>query len=42
MGLIDVQFSLATTAGLFKSVISFVLIVTSYTLAYKFANYRIF
>ena len=42
MGLVDVQFSLATTAGLFKSVISFILIVTSYGLAYKFANYKIF
>lgn len=42
MGLIDVQFSLATTAGLFKSVISFLLIVGSYLLAYKVADYRIF
>ena len=42
MGLIDVQFSLATTAGLFKSVISFILVVSSYVLAYKLANYKIF
>lgn len=42
MGLVDVQFSLATTAGLFKSVISFFLIVTSYVTAYKVADYRIF
>lgn len=42
MGLIDVQFSLATTAGLFKSVISFILIVGSYLLAYKVADYKIF
>lgn len=42
MGLIDVQFSLATAAGLFKSVISFILIVSSYTLAYKVADYKVF
>ena len=30
MGLVNLQFSLATTAGLLKSVVSFVLIVTSY------------
>jgi putative aldouronate transport system permease protein len=41
-GLIDAQFSLATAVGLFKSVISFFLIVISYKLAHKFANYRIF
>ena len=42
MGLVDLQFSLATTAGLFKSVVSFVLIVASYAIAYKAADYRIF
>lgn len=42
MGLIDLQFSLATAAGLFKSAVSFILIVTSYVMAYKFADYRIF
>ncbi|WP_040950752.1 ABC transporter permease [Gorillibacterium massiliense] len=36
------DFSFATAVGLFKSVISFVLIVISYRMAYKFANYRIF
>ncbi|MCL6458613.1 MAG: ABC transporter permease subunit [Gorillibacterium sp.] len=36
------DFSFATAVGLFKSGISFALIVTSYRLAYKFANYRIF
>lgn len=42
MGLLNVQFSLATAAGLFKSVISFVLIIISYVVAYKAADYRIF
>lgn len=42
MGLINAQYSLATAVGLFKSVISLVLITTSYKLADKFANYRIF
>jgi putative aldouronate transport system permease protein len=42
IGLINLQFSLATTAGLFKAVISFVMIVLSYWSAYKFANYRVF
>ncbi|RKP54922.1 sugar ABC transporter permease [Cohnella endophytica] len=41
-GLLNLQYGLATAAGLLKSVISFVLIVVSYTLASKFANYRIF
>lgn len=42
MGLLNVQFSLATAAGLFKSVISFTLIVISYIIAYKAADYKIF
>lgn len=42
MGLTKLQFSLATAAGLFKSVVSFVLITASYVLAYKFADYTIF
>ncbi len=42
IGLVNLQFSLATTAGLFKSVISFVLIVVSYWAAYKLADYKIF
>lgn len=42
MGLVNVQFSVATTAGLLKSVISFIMIVASYVLAYKVADYRIF
>jgi putative aldouronate transport system permease protein len=42
MGLIDMQYELATAVGLFKSVISLILITLSYTLAYRLANYRIF
>ncbi|MGL6175246.1 MAG: ABC transporter permease [Cellulosilyticaceae bacterium] len=42
MGLIDAQYSLATAVGLFKSVISLVLIMTSYKLADKYAGYKIF
>lgn len=41
-GLLQVQYGLATAVGLLKSVISFVLIIVSYVLASKFANYRIF
>lgn len=36
------DFSFATAVGLFKSIISFVLIIISYRMAYRFANYRIF
>jgi putative aldouronate transport system permease protein len=42
IGITNMQFSLATAAGLFKSVVSFVLVVTSYVCAYKFAAYKIF
>lgn len=42
MGLQNAQFSLATAVGMMKSVISFVLIILSYKLAEKYANYRIF
>lgn len=41
-GLIDFQHGLATAVGLLKSVVGFILITVSYTLAYRFANYRIF
>jgi putative aldouronate transport system permease protein len=42
MGLINLQFSLATAAGLFKSVVSFVLILVSWVMAYKLADYKVF
>lgn len=41
-GLINAKFGVATAIGLFKSVISMLLISTSYFLAYKVADYRIF
>ena len=42
IGILDAQYSVATAVGLFKSVVSFVLITTSYGLAHKFSDYRIF
>jgi len=42
MGLVNAQYGLATAVGLFKSVISSILIVASFVLASKFANYRVF
>ncbi|MCR8658627.1 ABC transporter permease [Paenibacillus endoradicis] len=41
-GLLDMQYGLATAVGLLKSVVGLVLISISYTLAYRFANYKIF
>lgn len=41
-GLLSGQFSFATAVGLFKSLISLILIIISYRLAYRFAGYRIF
>ncbi|MFD2671155.1 ABC transporter permease [Marinicrinis sediminis] len=42
VGLINMQYGLATAVGLLKSVVGFILIAVSYGLAYRFANYRIF
>ena len=42
LGMLNLQYSVSTAVGLFKSVISFILIASSFTLAKKFANYRIF
>jgi len=42
MGLEQTQYSFATTVGISKSLVSLVLMATSYFLAYRFANYRIF
>ena len=42
VGLENFQYGLATGVGLMKSVISFVLILSSYKLAERYANYRIF
>lgn len=41
-GLNNGQFSFGTAVGLFKSFIGFILIVISYRMAFKLANYRIF
>ncbi|SFT07822.1 sugar ABC transporter permease [Paenibacillus sp. BC26] len=40
--ILDGQFGFATAVGLFKSVISMILIIISYRLAFKWANYRVF
>lgn len=42
MGLLQMQYSLATAVGLLKSIIGFVMIALSYFLARKYANYNIF
>ncbi len=42
LGLLDAQYGVAAVVGLFKSAVSFVFIVVSYRLAYKFANYSVF
>jgi len=42
VGLLDLQYELATAVGLLKSVVGFIMIVISYSLAYKFTKYRIF
>jgi putative aldouronate transport system permease protein len=42
IGLLNGDFSYGTAVGLFKSIISFILVVTGYRLAYKYANYKIF
>ncbi|MFE5320791.1 ABC transporter permease [Paenibacillus sp. NPDC056579] len=42
VGLLHSQYGIASAVGLMKSVISFFLIVLSYQLASRFANYRIF
>jgi len=42
LGIEQAQYSLSTAAGLFKSAVSLVFIVTSYYLADKFTGYRVF
>ena len=42
MGLLNLQYSMSTAVGLFKSVIGMALIVLSYILADRFAGYTIF
>lgn len=42
VGLVQSQYGIASAVGLLKSVVGFLLIIISYQLAAKFANYRIF
>lgn len=42
MGIVQAQYSIAAAVGLFRSVVACLLISTSYYLAHRFANYRIF
>ena len=42
VSLIAGDYGFGTAVGMFKSVVSFILIIIAYRLAYKFANYRIF
>ncbi|MFE5322032.1 ABC transporter permease [Paenibacillus sp. NPDC056579] len=42
VGLVQAQYGFATAVSLMKSVIGFVLIIISYRIAYRYANYRIF
>ena len=42
VGLLSAQYSLGAAVGLFQSVIAFFMIVLSYYLARRLANYRIF
>ena len=42
MGIINFKYGVATAMGLFKSVISCILISVSYYMAYRFADYRVF
>ncbi|GHU67972.1 sugar ABC transporter permease [Clostridia bacterium] len=42
LGLEDAQYGVATAVGLFKSVVSFVMLSVSYALAYKYTDYRVF
>ncbi|TLS48545.1 sugar ABC transporter permease [Paenibacillus antri] len=42
MAILNGEMSFGTAVGLFKSFVALVLIVISYRLAYKFANYKIF
>jgi len=42
IGLLDAQYGVATAVGFFKSLVSLILISSSYFVAYRFAKYRIF
>ena len=42
LGLVDIQYGVATAVGLFKSLVSFVMLAFSYFLAYRYSDYRVF
>jgi putative aldouronate transport system permease protein len=42
LGIVSTQYSAATAAGLFKSVVSMALVGASYWAAYKFTEYKVF
>jgi putative aldouronate transport system permease protein len=42
MGLVDAQYGVATAVGLFKSLVSFIMLAGSYALAYRYTDYRVF
>jgi putative aldouronate transport system permease protein len=42
LGMVDAQYSAATAVGLFRSIVSFLFLSVSYTLAYKYGDYKIF
>lgn len=42
IGIVQAQYAVSTALGMFKSVVSFLLIVLAYVLAYRLARYRIF
>jgi putative aldouronate transport system permease protein len=42
IGLLDAQYGVATAVGLFKSAVAFIMISSSYYLARRFADYRLF
>ena len=42
LGMVDAQYSVATAVGLFKSAVSFTMLVISYAIAYKYTDYRVF
>jgi putative aldouronate transport system permease protein len=42
LGLEDAQYGVATAMGLFKSLVSFVMLTLSYIVAYRYTEYRVF
>ena len=42
IGIVEANYGLSTAVGFFKSLVSLILISSSYYAAYKFANYRVF